>query len=295
VDTRWNYTLVILEVAIEQRTSLQSWIKDHPELAHLKFDSERWERLKQIRDLLKPFEDHTLYVSRNEPTIHRIPNLYLKLDQLLQGIVKKQGIYASYDKTLIEAARKGLEVFNKYYSAMKENDMYWIACVLDPRIKIKWIEKNHLDAEEIIARIKGYLKKAYVPEEQLPVGPIGKQEKFRVDIEMEFLQEYGSAVSADDDIERYFNSPQVSYVADKSVTQVQWVENWWAAHKVEYPLMFAVARDYLPIPGAEVDVERLFNIARDILGLRRMSMSAESLRALILLKDYIRRQAAGQV
>jgi hypothetical protein len=98
--------------------------------------------------------------------------------------------------------------------------MYWIACVLDPRIKIKWIEKNYLDIEEIIARIKGYLKKAYIPEEQLLVSLIGKQEKFRVDIEMEFLQEYGSAVSADDDIERYFNSPQVSYVADKSVTQV---------------------------------------------------------------------------
>jgi hypothetical protein len=31
--------------------------------------------------------------------------------------------------------------------------------------------------------------------------------------------------------------------------------------------MSTVARDYLPIPGAEVDVERLFNIARNILGL----------------------------
>jgi hypothetical protein len=59
--------------------------------------------------------------------------------------------------------------------------------------------------------------------------------------------------------------------------------------------MFAIARDYLPIPGAEVDVKRLFNIARDILGLRRMSMSAETLGALILLKDYMRREEAGQV
>jgi hypothetical protein len=59
--------------------------------------------------------------------------------------------------------------------------------------------------------------------------------------------------------------------------------------------MFQVARDYLPIPGAEVDVERLFNIAREILGLRHTSMSAETLRALVLLKDYIRREAAGQV
>ena len=59
--------------------------------------------------------------------------------------------------------------------------------------------------------------------------------------------------------------------------------------------MFTVARDYLPILGAEVDVERLFNIARNILGLRRMSMSAETLRALILLKDYLRRLEVGQV
>jgi hypothetical protein len=44
-----------------------------------------------------------------------------------------------------------------------------------------------------------------------------------------------------------------------------------------------------------VDIERLFNIARDILGLYRMAMSPGTLRALILLKDYICREAAGQV
>jgi len=59
--------------------------------------------------------------------------------------------------------------------------------------------------------------------------------------------------------------------------------------------MFQVTRDYLPIPGAEVNVERLFNIVREILGLRRISMSVETLRALVLVKDYLRREAAGQV
>jgi hypothetical protein len=38
--------------------------------------------------------------------------------------VKKQGVYASYDPSLIEAARKGLEKFNKYYLAIKKNDIY---------------------------------------------------------------------------------------------------------------------------------------------------------------------------
>ncbi len=59
--------------------------------------------------------------------------------------------------------------------------------------------------------------------------------------------------------------------------------------------MFTTARDYLPIPGAEVDVEPLLNIARDILGLRRTSMSAETMRASVLVKGYITREAARQV
>ena len=59
--------------------------------------------------------------------------------------------------------------------------------------------------------------------------------------------------------------------------------------------MFAVAHDYLLIPGAEVDIERLFNITRDILGLQRTLMSAETMRALVLVKDYICRKAVGQV
>lgn len=59
--------------------------------------------------------------------------------------------------------------------------------------------------------------------------------------------------------------------------------------------MAAAARDYLLVPGTEVDVERLFNFARDILGLRRGAMKGETLRALILVRDHIRRQKTGQV
>jgi hypothetical protein len=59
--------------------------------------------------------------------------------------------------------------------------------------------------------------------------------------------------------------------------------------------MFIIARDYLPIPGAEVDVERLFNVTRDILGLRRTLLGVDTLRALILVKDYLRHKKLSQV
>jgi hypothetical protein len=54
--------------------------------------------------------------------------------------------------------------------------------------------------------------------------------------------------------------------------------------------MAALTQDYLAILKLEVDVERLFNIRQEILGLRRYSMTTKTIRALILLRDYLRRK-----
>ena len=48
-----------------------------------------------------------------------------------------------------------------------------------------------------------------------------------------------------------------------------WIHAWWKGHEDECPRMAAAARDYLAVPAVEVDVERLFNSGRDLLGLRR--------------------------
>jgi hypothetical protein len=200
VDTRWNYTVVMIEAALENRAALQAWIKDQVELQQLNFGPENWKRLKQIRDLLKPFEEHTMFVSREEPTLYRLPNLYLKLDKLLQSIIKKEGVYATYDPSLIKAAQAGLDVFNKYYLAMKSNDIYWIAWVLDPRIKGNWLKKNHPDASDIITRIKSFLKEAYQAEQELPEMAASESQQVKKDLELDFLEEYGSIISAENDI-----------------------------------------------------------------------------------------------
>ena len=59
---------------------------------------------------------------------------------------------------------------------------------------------------------------------------------------------------------------------------------WWKANAFDFPLMAQAVRDYLPVPSAEVGVERVFSGARDVLGLRRQSMNAETMRWLVLLK-----------
>ena len=46
--------------------------------------------------------------------------------------------------------------------------------------------------------------------------------------------------------------------------------------------MGQVARDYLIIPPSEVDVKRLFSKGRNLQGLRRHSMSLETIKAVML-------------
>jgi hypothetical protein len=83
------------------------------------------------------------------------------------------------------------------------------------------------------------------------------------------------------DVDRYLDSPTVDGDGTKDPN---WVLNWWRDHEKEYLIMSQVARDYLPIQAAEVDVERLFSGGRDLIGLRRHSLTNKTMRVLMILK-----------
>lgn len=89
------------------------------------------------------------------------------------------------------------------------------------------------------------------------------------------------------DIDRYLDSAVVSWsricVEDGNADRAL---KWWKANAFEFPSMARAARDYLAVPATEVGVERVFNGARDVLGLRRQSMSADTMRSLVLLEGH---------
>jgi hypothetical protein len=89
MDTYWNFILVILEAVLKNRAAFQDTINNYKELYYLQFDTIRWKRLKQIRDLLKPFKDFIKMVLYKEPTITYIPCYYTDLELLLELIIKR--------------------------------------------------------------------------------------------------------------------------------------------------------------------------------------------------------------
>ena len=84
------------------------------------------------------------------------------------------------------------------------------------------------------------------------------------------------------EINRHLDGPLVDW---DGLDDPNWVLRWWKANSLQYPIISQVARDYLPIPPAEVDCERLFSSSCDCLGLRRHALLPETMKALMLVQD----------
>ncbi|KAK9484588.1 hypothetical protein V1527DRAFT_469722 [Lipomyces starkeyi] len=152
---------------------------------------------------------------------------------------------------------------------MDESDTYYTALILDPRVKGDLIVGELEDKEAgnlILKAIRDNLHLKYpFTESESPGSRISQRSipnMKRSNVESRMLQRLQpQTLPLSSDIDRYFDR---------------------ASH--ELPQM-AAAAGLLAIPASEVGVERLFNAARDLLGIRRYSMKADTMRTLMLMND----------
>ena len=288
VDTRWNFTLQMIEDSFDCRAAINDSCIDIEALRDMKLTNSEWETLDKIRSVLRPFKKFTEYVSREQPSIQMLVRMYNEVGLTLHQITRKQGEFSSIDDGLTHAIHKGIEVFDKYWGLLgDEHDLYYIATVFDPRIKIKWIQDNIENSTEVIARIRTFLKATYPPPDiDLPDNHL--PDVFQ-SLEYTFVEPY---IRADNDatkhdIDTYLDTPCVRYTGKKTDDQTKWILDWWSANKTQYPCTALAAREILAIPASEVDCERLFGQAKDMLGIRRYSMIGETMRVMMLLKGAL--------
>jgi hypothetical protein len=62
---------------------------------------------------------------------------------------------------------------------------------------------------------------------------------------------------------------------------------WWKRSETTYPRLAQVAKDILAVQIAQVGVERVFNIAKDVIGDRRHRLSAQTIRQIMIVKHTI--------
>jgi hypothetical protein len=57
------------------------------------------------------------------------------------------------------------------------------------------------------------------------VHGLNQAQKTKISLKLEYLQEYSSAVIADNSIKRYFNTLRVNFVLNKKENQTEWILN----------------------------------------------------------------------
>ena len=179
---------------------------------------------------------------------------------------------------------------------MDEVDLYYVAMALDPWFKFTLIREQYGDdAEDIINRVRLYLKKEYLfhPSVQLLVHPDILISSASMGLHQFNLLRQAHPRSSEpiSDIDKYLDSRPIDWdINSLENHDPDWLLKWWKSSQFLFPLTAQAARDHLAIPASEVDVERLFCGGRDQLGIRRWALKGETMRFLTLLKSYFDRQ-----
>ena len=140
VDTRWNSTYIMISDALRLRKELRQFVRNHPEVHALQLTDEEWLALKQVAKVLKPFWDFTNQVSETCPTIVESLSIYWNLDDVLDDIKNGEGDFKDAPAEIREIVDKGIRKMNKFAKKMDDNILYYVASILDPRVKISFIE-----------------------------------------------------------------------------------------------------------------------------------------------------------
>ncbi|EED14468.1 hypothetical protein TSTA_106780 [Talaromyces stipitatus ATCC 10500] len=237
----------MISKALRLRKEVTQFIREHPDIREI-----------QIQKVLKPFWDHTNSVSKHCLSITESLPIYWSLNDILDNIKNNKGDFQEITKEIQNAVEGGIRKMDKFTKKMDSNIIYYVAAILNPQVKTSFIQAqiSKSDADMIVSDIREYLKKQY------PASPTSSSSAER---------------PPDSSPEMWFHN----MIEDRDPN---WILKWWKANAFNYPLMLKAVQDYLPIPSAEVGVERLFSNARDVLGIRRHCLNSEMFRWLMFLK-----------
>lgn len=101
-----------------------------------------WRRLEQLQLSLCRFDEITKTVSEKKALMRFAVSIYWDLHELFDAVVDRTGIYADLDPDIAAAFESARSKYDKHYRLMDENNLYYTALVLDPRIKGQLLVKE---------------------------------------------------------------------------------------------------------------------------------------------------------
>ncbi|XP_014680050.1 PREDICTED: zinc finger BED domain-containing protein 4-like [Priapulus caudatus] len=295
VATRWNsqYYMIDRLLAVYPAVYSSLYGGSHE---HLLLSDEDRKVLEEMQMILKVFEKATKKVSaEKEPTAGLIL-------PYLEAFVNRDLVYKDTDLPIIKRLKTQIRSdLNKRYQTVKEKSLLGLTSVLDPRVRtLDWMSEEDKEAiysslkEECIAcaPLNQPLKIKAQPTDDNPVpststasSPSPAKKRRTDDSESDddldgvvFVNAEGPKTTEArviDELASYRQEPSLGVKYGDPLI-------WWKAHRLKYPILAAVMRQYLNIPASSVPSERVFSTAGGVFR-KRESLVPENANILVFL------------
>ena len=278
VKTRWNSTFLMLERALELRVPLKGAMCEREFRAYQLADQD-WALLETINGLLVEFKRATdaMCTSANPTLTSTIP-MY---NHVMERVENFRDAHAN-SKTIVGATGAAMQKIKECY-LKSGGAIYSIATILDPRFKlefyrrIEWKKRQITAARSVLERAfrSNYMRTA----SSVPIHSCEEPE------DGSFESYAFTRIDASDELDRYLAAPVESQETD--------VLQWWKARSRDYPHLASMAMDYLAAPATSVPVERVFSGGTDIARPKRGALHADTFRACLCLRSWLKHSARG--
>ncbi|KAF8602022.1 hypothetical protein BDV93DRAFT_414455, partial [Ceratobasidium sp. AG-I] len=149
VSTRWNSDYECLTSHKELKPCVQMLTAESENnLRALSLDDEQWDLLEQLIRVLKIFKEASDLFSRAEvPFVHEVVPIFVRIRRRLELVRKDKS--QKLNPIIRAAAHSALLIHHKYMGLFMDSEVYWIALIMCPDLKLQWLWDNGYTNEEV--------------------------------------------------------------------------------------------------------------------------------------------------
>ena len=302
--TRWNSTYLMLETAISYQKAFDRLEDKDTKFSNeigLDLPNERdWSNAKILTKFLQTFYEVTCNFSGSS-----YPTLTVYFPEIMRILKEIELCENDDDVTVAYMGKEMRKKFDKYWGSIDStNRMLFVAVVLDPRYKIKYLRvkySNHygqIMAEDLVKKITDLLTEMIeeykalngerLKESQSSFSALKKNTDV-VNVKKRYVDEF--FIDEEKDQEDAFLGELNIYLGERleKYTPEFDLLGWWKLNEVRFPFLAKVARDVFAIQASTVASEFAFSTGGRTLDKFRSSLTPITAEVLICLQDWLRR------
>jgi len=287
-ETRWSSTVSMLEKAVFVQAAVEriyNLTLNHEYQAYHEFVP-NWDKPQsKIRSFL------TSIVDLFKPTLKAIQNLegekYVTQSLILLQLCQLEANVELMKKKYPQQSNNQLHIIigdmtsnlNKLWDSLPVDSV--IASILDPRVKLfKKIPEPELKEALNI------LEKEY--EDLLHIHCQQKEQNSLTRNNSEALGLFSILSKQSTSVSPSWKREITTYIQEDTLAGNSDPLDWWKVNERVFPILSKLAKRYLAVPASQAGTERIFSIAKDVMGEKRTSLQPDLFEALVLTSKYLK-------